>query len=134
MIASDSLPPPELREWSYPFPFPFPNSQMSFPLTSSPTMLYSAKREMHNKDLMKTIPVLHCLALYCTILHYLVLSCTIFHYLALSCTTLHYLALSCTILQCCPVRYTCSQQMSPVIAFDIVAQNMKVLCCYRGPV
>ena len=68
------------------------------------------------------------IAIYCSgtlrqkfsILHYLVLSCTILHYSALSCTILHYLALSCTILQWCPVvpiRYTCSQQMSPVIAF-----------------
>ena len=64
--------------------------------------------------------ILHYLALSCTIMHYLALSCTILHYLALSCTILHYLALSCTILQWCPVvpiRYTCSQQMSPVIAF-----------------
>ena len=35
-----------------------------------------------------------------------------------------------------PIRYTYSQQMSPVIAFDIavVAQKVKVHCCYRGPV
>merc|ERR1711994_830658 len=63
------------------------------------------------------------------ILHYLALSCTILHYLALSCTILHYLAISCTILH---LRYTCSQQMRPVIAFDIavVAQKVKVQCCY----
>ena len=72
---------------------------------------------------------LHDLALSCTILHYLALSCTIFHYLSLSCTILHYLAISCTILH---LRYTCSQQMRPVIAFDIavVAQKVKVQCCY----
>ena len=63
------------------------------------------------------------------IMHYLAVSCTSLHYLALSCTILHYLALSCTILH---IRYTCSQQMSPVIAFDIavVAQKVKVQCCY----
>ena len=64
--------------------------------------------------------ILHYLALSCTILHYLSLSCIFLHYLALSCTLLHYLALSCTILKWCPVvpiRYTCYQQMSPVIAF-----------------
>ena len=35
-----------------------------------------------------------------------------------------------------PIRYTCSQQMSPVITFDIavVVQKVKVLCCSRGPV
>ena len=84
--------------------------------------------------------ILHYLALTCTILHNLAPSftifyhpapfwtilqhlsptCTILDYLALSCSILHFLALSCTILQWCPVvpiRYTCSQQMSPVIAF-----------------
>ena len=42
---------------------------------------------------------------------------------------MRYLELSCTILH---IRYTCSQQMSPVIAFDIavVAQKVKVQCCY----
>ena len=49
----------------------------------------------------------------------------ILRYLALSCAILHYLALFCTILY---IRYTCSQQMSSVIAFDIavVAQKVKV--------
>ena len=52
---------------------------------------------------------------------------------------MHYRALSCTILQRClvvPIRYTFSQQMSPVIDFDIavVAQKVKVQCCYREPV
>ena len=67
----------------------------------------------------------------CTILHYLALSCTILHYLALSCTISHSLVLSCTILH---IRYTCSQQMSPVIAFDIavVAQKVKVQLLYNG--
>ena len=47
----------------------------------------------------------------------------IMHYLALSCIILHYLALSCTVLQflqwcpVVPIRYTYSQQMSPLIAF-----------------
>ena len=47
------------------------------------------------------------------------------NYLELSCTILNYLELSCTIVH---IRYTCSQQMSPVIAFDIalVAQKVKV--------
>ena len=41
------------------------------------------------------------------------------------CIVMNYLALSCTILH---IRYSCSQQMSPVIAFDIavVAQKVKV--------
>ena len=51
-------------------------------------------------------------------------SCTISHYLALSCTVLHYLA----------VRYTYSQQMSPVIALDIAVMAQKVQVQYRGPV
>merc|ERR1719195_1741668 len=63
------------------------------------------------------------------VLHGIALSCTILHYLALYCTILPYLALSCTILH---IRYTCSQQMSPVIAFDIalVAQKVTVHYCY----
>ena len=82
----------------------------------------------HYLPLSRTIS--HYLALSCTILHYLALSCTILHYLALSCTILHYLSLSCNILQWCPVvpiRYTCSQQMSQVIAFDIASVAQKVL-------
>ena len=69
----------------------------------------------------------------CTILHYLALSCNILNHLALSCTILNHFALSCTILH---IRYICSQQMSPVIAFDIavMVQKVKVLCCYRGAV
>ena len=33
-----------------------------------------------------------------------------------------------------PIRYTCNQQMSPVIAFDIavVAQKVKVQLLYNG--
>merc|ERR1712012_1075305 len=73
--------------------------------------------------------VLYGIAWYCMALHDLALSCTLLHYLALSCTILHYLAISCTILH---LRYTCSQQMRPVIAFDIAvaAQKAKVQCCY----
>ena len=85
---------------------------------------------LHSLALSWTI--LHYLALSWTIFHYLALSCTLLHYLALSCTDLHYLALSCTSLH---IRHTCNQQMSEVIAFDIavVAQKVKVLCCYWGP-
>ena len=71
--------------------------------------------------------ILHHVAPCCTMLHHLAPSCSILHYLALSCTNLHYLALSCTILQCCPVVfiwYTCSKQMSPVIAFDIAFSHL----------
>ena len=63
------------------------------------------------------------------------LSCTVLHCLALSCTILHYLALSCTILHWCPVvpiRYTCSQQMGPVNAFDIAVVAHKVKVQYWG--
>jgi len=83
--------------------------------------------------------VLHCRALSCAVLHYLALSCSILHYLALSCTVLHCLALSCTVLHCLAlsctilhIRYTCSQQITLVIAFDIalVALKVKVQCCY----
>ena len=65
--------------------------------------------------------VLHGMAWYRTILRYLAISCAILHYLALSCVIFHYLA-----------HTTCSQQMSPVIAFDIalVAQKVKVQYCY----
>ena len=75
--------------------------------------------------------VLHGIAWYCIVLHGNAWYCMVLH--ALSRTILHYLALSCTILH---IKYTCSQQMSPVIAFDIavVAQKVKVQCCYRGPV
>ena len=90
---------------------------------------------MHYLALSYTI--MRYLELSCTIMHHLTLSCTILHYLALSCTILHYHALSCTILQWCPVvpiRYTCSQQMSPVIAFDIAVVPQKVKVQYWGPV
>ena len=72
-----------------------------------------------------TCTILHYLEISCDILRYLALSCAILRYLALSWTNLHSLALSCTILH---IRYTCSQQMSPVIAFDVavVAQKVKV--------
>ena len=85
------------------------------------------------------ILALHGVAWYClvlhgiafTILHYLALSCTILLYLALSCTILLYLSLSRTVLH---IRYTCRQQMSPVIAFDIaiVAQKVKVQLLYNS--
>ena len=67
--------------------------------------------------------VLHGIAWYCMVLHYLALSCNILHYIELFCTILHYLARKV---------YTCSQQMNPMIAFDIavVAQKVKVQCCY----
>ena len=61
----------------------------------------------------------------------------ILHYLALSCTILHYLALSCFNLQwypVVPIRYTCSQQISPVIAFDIAVVAQKAYVQYWGPV
>ena len=65
------------------------------------------------------------------VLHGIAWYCMVLHYLALSCTTLQYLALICTILH---IRYTCSQQMSSVIAFDIavVAQKVKVQLLYNG--
>ena len=61
---------------------------------------------------------------------YSALSCSILHYLALSCTILHYLA----VMSCVPTWYTCSQQMSPVIAFDIAVVAQKVKVQYWGPV
>ena len=81
--------------------------------------------------------MLHGIAWYCMVLHGIAWQCMVLHYLASSCTILHYLALSCTILH---IRYTCSQQMSPVIAFvkhyslyiAVVAQKVKVQCW--GPV
>ena len=91
--------------------------------------------------------MLHHVAPCCTMLHHLAPSCTILHHpapyfiilhrLAPSCTLLHYLALSCTILQWCPIVpiwYTCRQQMSPVIAFDIAVVAQKVKVQYWGPV
>ena len=80
--------------------------------------------------------VLHGIALSCTISHYLALSRTILYYIALSWTILNYLALSCTILHhpVVPIRYTCSQHMSPVIAFDIAAVAHKVRVQYWGTV
>ena len=47
------------------------------------------------------------------------------NYLMAVMLNLHYLALSCTILH---IRYTCSQQMSPVTVFDIavMAQTVEV--------
>ena len=85
---------------------------------------------------------------FCTILHYLeqsrtvlqslklfsvylALSCTILHYLKLSYTILHCIALSCTILH---IRYPCSQQMSGVIALNIIVVTQKVKVLYREPV
>ena len=81
--------------------------------------------------------VLHGIAWYCMILygfawygmvlHGIAWLCMVLHGIAWYCTILHYLA----VMSCC-TRYTCSQQMSPVIAFDkaVVAQKVKVQCCY----
>ena len=74
--------------------------------------------------------VLHCIALNCIVLHGIALYCIVLHgnaCLALSRTILYYLALSCTILH---IRFTCSQQMSPVIAFDIAV--VVVMLLYNG--
>ena len=79
-------------------------------LTPSCTMLH---------HLAPCCSMLHHLAQGCTRLYHLAPSCTNLQ-LALCCTILHYVALSCTILQwypVVPIRYTCSQHMSPVIAF-----------------
>ena len=76
--------------------------------------------------------ILHCIARYCMVLHGIAWYCMVLHGIAwycmvlqFSCTFLHYLTLFCTILH---IRYACSQQMSPVIAFDVavVAQKVKV--------
>ena len=69
--------------------------------------------------------VLHGIAWYCMVLHGIALSCTLLHYLALSCAILHYLAVIYPIV---PIRYTCSQQMSPATVLDIavVAEKVKV--------
>ena len=71
--------------------------------------------------------VLHCFAWYCMELHGIAWYCMELHGIAWYCMVLHYLALSCTILH---IWHTGSQQMSPVIAFDIavVAQKVKVQC------
>ena len=75
--------------------------------------------------------VLHGIAWYCMVLLGIALSCIVLHYNALYCNILHYLEQSFTILHSLArvyIGYTCSQQMSPVIAFDIavVAQKVKV--------
>ena len=78
--------------------------------------------------LLPSCTILNYLALSCTILHYLALSCTIFYYLAISCNILHYLA----VMSCCTHKvFTCSQQMSPVISFDIavVAEKVTIANC-----
>ena len=69
---------------------------------------------LHVLHILHILHILHYIALSWTILHHLKLSCTILHYLAPSRTILHPLA--CPVV---PIRYSCSQQMSPVIAFDI---------------
>ena len=75
--------------------------------------------------------VLHGIAWYCMVLLGIALSCIVLHYNALYCNILHYLEQSFTILHSLArvyIGYTCSQQMSPVIAFDIavVAQKVQV--------
>ena len=59
--------------------------------------------------------MMHGIALYCIVLHGIAWYCMVLH------------GIACPVV---PIRYTCSQQMSPVIAFDIavVAQKVKVQC------
>ena len=83
--------------------------------------------------LRQQLLMMHGIAWYCMVLHGIAWCCMVLHGVAWCCMVLHgiawycMVALSCTILH---LRYTCSQQMSPVVAFDIavVAQKVKVQC------
>ena len=116
-----------------PWSFPVTNQWWLAVRTMVPWILFIEQPYIH---ILHLHMVLHGIALSCTISHYLALSRTILYYIALSWTILNYLALSCTILHhpVVPIRYTCSQHMSPVIAFDIAAVAQKVIVQNEGPV
>ena len=78
--------------------------------------------------LRQQLLMMHGIAWYCMVLQNIAWYYMVLHGIARYGTVLH-LALSCTILH---IRYTCNQQMSPVIAFDlaVVAKKVKVQCCY----
>ena len=68
-------------------------------------------------------------AWYCMVLHGIALYCIVLHGIAWFCMVLHGIAWYWLLHSIAwYVRYTCSKQMSPIIAFDIavVAQKVKV--------
>ena len=80
--------------------------------------------------------VLHGNALYCTVLHGTTWYHMVFHGIAWYCMVLHGIAWYYTVLNgIAPIRYTCSQQISRVIALDIAVGvilrcwgNSSILC------